>query len=187
MPVAGPAKRRVQRRDVLAALGAGPLLWFCPPLRAETFLSADEARELIFPGGQFVPTEVTLSKDQAARIKSLSGVRVRNLTMQAWRSSQGEWLVVDQVIGKHEFIDIAVGYDAQGRVAGVEVLTYRESYGAEIRHPKWRAQFHGRDHSQRLELDEQIHNISGATLSCQHVTQGVNRLNATWAEVLSKR
>ena len=87
MPVAGPAKRRVQRRDVLAALGAGPLLWFCPPLRAETFLSADEARELIFPGGQFVPTEVTLSKDQAARIKSLSGVRVRNLTMQAWRST----------------------------------------------------------------------------------------------------
>ena len=50
--------------------------------------------------------------------------------------------------------------------------------------PKWRAQFLGKDDSEHLKLDEQIKNISGATLSCRHVTDGINRLTQTWKLVL---
>jgi len=65
-------------------------------------------------------------------------------------------------------------------------LTYRESYGHEIRHPKWRAQFQGKTVAKRLKLDRDIKNISGATLSFSHVTDGVNRLLKTWELVLSQ-
>jgi Na+-translocating ferredoxin:NAD+ oxidoreductase RnfG subunit len=77
-----------------------------------------------------------------------------------------------------------VAITPEGKLKGLEVLTYRETYGHEIRNPAWRAQFHGRDSHQQLELGKQIRNISGATLSCSHVTEGINRLLHTWDLVL---
>jgi Na+-transporting NADH:ubiquinone oxidoreductase subunit NqrC len=68
---------------------------------------------------------------------------------------------------------------------GLEILTYRESYGHEIQNARWRAQFTGKNADTHLKLDRNIKNISGATLSCAHVTDGVNRLLNTWQQVLS--
>jgi len=97
---------------------------------------------------------------------------------------QGDWYIVDNVIGKHENIDIAVAITKDGKVKGVEVLTYRETYGYEVMNKKWLAQFKGKDNMETLKLDKQIKNISGATLSCRHVTDGVNRLTEIWAQIL---
>jgi Na+-transporting NADH:ubiquinone oxidoreductase subunit NqrC len=70
-------------------------------------------------------------------------------------------------------------------VKDVEILDYRETYGDQVRHPEWRAQFVGRRHGAKLKLTDDIKNISGATLSCLHVTDGVKRLLATHALVLA--
>jgi Na+-translocating ferredoxin:NAD+ oxidoreductase RnfG subunit len=43
---------------------------------------------------------------------------------------------------------------------------------------KWRAQFVGKTSKSTLKLDSDIKNISGATLSCRHITDGVKRLLA---------
>ena len=93
-------------------------------------------------------------------------------------------LFIDKVYGKHEFITYAVALDTTGAVRGVEVMDYRESYGDQIRLPKWRAQFTGKRYGQPLKIDKQIKNISGATLSCVHITEGVRRLLATNALAL---
>lgn len=175
------------RRRAIIQIGAAVGALLAGPLRAETFLSAEQAQALIFPGKVFKPFPVRLTTDERKAIERASKVRVRNLDIKARHATDGAWFIVDQVIGKHEFIDIAVGLDSKGAVAGIEILTYRESYGDQVRNPRWRTQFHGKNHRDRLELDAQIKNISGATLSCQHITQGINRLTATWAEVLSKR
>jgi hypothetical protein len=37
-----------------------------------------------------------------------------------------------------------------------------------------------------LRLEEDIQNISGATLSCRHITEGVRRLLALYAAELKK-
>jgi len=57
---------------------------------------------------------------------------------------------------------------------------YRENYGYEVRNPRWRAQFVGHDSKTTLDLGEEIKNISGATMSCRHITEGVNRVLATY-------
>jgi hypothetical protein len=164
------------------AVTGGYLL--CGPVRAETYLSVDEARTLIWPGLQFMPVDVVLTSDQQKAIKRASGVRVRVPRLSAWRATTGDWFLVDQVIGKHEYIDIAIGISQAGAIAGIEILTYRESYGDEVRHPKWRAQFRGRTTAAPLRLDDPIQNISGATLSCSHITDAANRLLQTWQLVL---
>jgi len=63
-------------------------------------------------------------------------------------------------------------------VRQIEVLSYRESHGHEIRLPAWRKQFVGKDASAPLRVGDDIANISGATLSCSHVTEGVRRIVA---------
>ena len=54
-----------------------------------------------------------------------------------------------------------------------------------MRNAKWRAQFAGKDARAPLKLDVDIKNISGATLSSRHITDGVKRLLATHALVLA--
>jgi Na+-translocating ferredoxin:NAD+ oxidoreductase subunit G len=74
-----------------------------------------------------------------------------------------------------------VAISPEGKVLGVEILEYREMYGYEIRSPKWRERFVGKDSNSRLRLNEgDIYNISGATLSCRHVTEGIKRVLATY-------
>ena len=43
-----------------------------------------------------------------------------------------------------------------------------------------RAQFVGKNVSAPLKLSQDIKNISGATLSCRHITDGVKRILATY-------
>ena len=93
--------------------------------------------------------------------------------------------MVDEVVGKHEFIAFALALDAAGAVKGLEILDYRESYGGQVRGAAWRAQFTGKKHGAALKVGQDIQNISGATLSSKHVTDGVRRLLATYALVLA--
>ena len=87
----------------------------------------------------------------------------------------------DAVIGKQEYIGYALALDPVGRVLRVDVLDYRETHGWEIRGERWRAQFTGKSAAAPVALNNDIANISGATLSCRHVTDGVRRLLALHA------
>ena len=129
---------------------------------AVQYLTVPQAQRQAFPSASF--TEV-----QAGRI---------------WRAESGGHLagffIFDRVIGKHLYIDYAVALDSTGRVIRVDILQYRESYGGEVREPGWLAQFVGKTSASPLKVGGDIRNISGATLSSQHVTEGVKRILATY-------
>jgi Na+-translocating ferredoxin:NAD+ oxidoreductase RnfG subunit len=154
-----------------------------PACYAVQYMTAEQARTLMFPdAGEFAPAPLKLSRAQVQAIEEASGVRVRVPEQQVWQArAEGRvlgWFIVDEVYGKHEFITYAVGLNLDGSVRQIEVLDYRETYGYEIRHPAWRHQFVGKRQGDTLKLDADIKNISGATLSCRHITDGVKRLLA---------
>lgn len=151
---------------------------------AVTYLTVEQAQAALCPGVQLQPVSIRLNTAQQQAITRTSGMRVRQPEFTAWRTPQGGWFLVDEVIGKHEFITYALALSARGEVTGVEILDYRETYGGEIQNPKWRAQFTGKTAAAPLKLDADIKNISGATLSCRHITDGVRRLLATHELVL---
>ncbi|MBL4601868.1 MAG: FMN-binding protein [Emcibacteraceae bacterium] len=151
---------------------------------AKIYLTPELAKNIIWGDISMSPFPVTMTKSQMKEIKKQSKVRVRSDKINAWKVDGGGWFILDQVIGKHENIDIAVGIDATGGITGIEILEYRETYGYEVANPKWRKQFTGKNASVRLRLGKEVQNISGATLSCRHITDGINRLTQTWEQVL---
>jgi len=151
---------------------------------ATVYLSIEQAQALMFPGATFQPDTRTLTNEQAKAIEHASGVNVRSRQLKLWRVSTGGWFIVDEVVGKHEFIPFALGLDDSGALKAIEILEYREAYGGQIREPDWRKQFIGKQAGSKLQLNKTVRNISGATLSCKHITDGVNRLLATYEIVL---
>ena len=147
---------------------------------AVTYLDVDQAQKAIFPGKTFTDFPLRLSDAQRKKIEQASRVRLTSRPPQVWRTSGGGWFIVDEVIGKHEFITYAVGLTGDGAVRGIEIMDYRESYGGQVRDPKWRAQFVGKTKTAPLTLDRDIKNISGATLSSRHLTDGVRRVLALY-------
>ena len=127
-----------------------------------------------------------LSDADIAAIEKDSGVKVYPGALRAWKADEG-YFFVDAVIGKHDLINYAVALKPDGNVRQVEILEYREAYGGEVRNARWRAQFVGRHHGDPVQIGKDIQNISGATLSCQHVTDGIRRLLATYAIAIAKR
>jgi Na+-translocating ferredoxin:NAD+ oxidoreductase RnfG subunit len=146
------------------------------------YLTAEQAQKTLFPAAaSWREKSVNLSADQLLALRRQAGVPARSA---AWRLQQAldvkgnvlGTVVVDHVIGKFELITYAVGIDAKGQIAGIEILSYRESHGSEIRLPAWRKQFLGKDSKAALKTGEDIAIISGATMSCSHVTEGVRRI-----------
>ncbi|HEY4970449.1 MAG TPA: FMN-binding protein [Steroidobacteraceae bacterium] len=155
------------------------------PAYAVTYMTVEQAQTLMFEGTVLTRDTRTLSAADIQAIEKDSGVKVANPQLNAWRDANGGWFILDQVIGKHEFINYAVALDSAGSVRQLEVLDYHESYGGEVHLPAWRRQFVGKHHGSPLQLNSDIKNISGATLSCGHLTDGVRRLLATYALVLA--
>jgi len=174
----------VKSRFLLLPLA--PLVAPGGPAYATVYLSVEQAQALIFPGATFQPDARMLTNEQAKAIERASGVNVRSKQLKLWRVSTGGWFIVDEVVGKHEFIPFALALDDTGAVKAIEILEYREAYGGQIREPDWRKQFVGKQPGSKLQLNKSVRNISGATLSCKHITDGVNRLLATYDIVLKQ-
>lgn len=136
------------------------------PAYAYQYSTTGAAQQQAFPGARF-------EEIQPQRVwKALAGGRVAG------------YFFVDHVIGKHLYIDYSVALDADGSVRRVEILTYRESYGFEVANAGWLSQFIGKSSGSALEMNQDIRNISGATLSSRHVTEGVKRILAYYASHL---
>ncbi|MEO6118536.1 MAG: FMN-binding protein [Methylotenera sp.] len=159
---------------------------------ATVYKTIDQVKSSAFPDAtKFIPSDISLSDAQAKAIEKQSGVRVRNKQQKVWLAMSQDkkigWLIIDEVIGKHEFITYSTALNADGSVKLLEVMDYRETHGGQIRDPDWLKQFIGKVFGAKLKLDEDITNISGATLSCKHIADGVKRLLSTYDIVLKNQ
>lgn len=134
------------------------------PSYAIQYLSLAEAQRLAFPAAtDFIPIDRLVWK------------------VQTDNKHSGRY-IVDHVVGKHLYIDYAVALGPDGRIRRVDVLKYRESYGGEVRDRSWLDQFVGKGRSSPLKVGVDIRNISGATLSSHHLTEGIKRIVSRYAK-----
>jgi hypothetical protein len=160
-----------------------------PVVIAADYLSVDAAQKAIFPqANAFQEILLPRTPEQMQALLARAGPQPPHGTLRVWSATRdGELLghvFVDEVIGRQSLITYAVGIDTGGVLRNLEILAYRESHGGEIRNAAWRGQFAHRDALEQLRFGTDIKNISGATLSSEHVTQGVRWLLALWQSAL---
>ncbi len=156
---------------------------------AADYLSIDAAQKAVYPEADaFQELVVTRTAEQQQALLAQAGPQPPHGTIRVWRATQSGILVgyffVDEVIGRQNLITYAVGIDLSGNLRNLEIMAYRESHGGEVRNAAWRDQFNKVGDLNRLRFRTDIKNISGATLSSEHVTQGVRWLLALWQSAL---
>ncbi|HEX4242452.1 MAG TPA: FMN-binding protein [Steroidobacteraceae bacterium] len=157
----------------------------CQPALALVYMSVEQAQQLMFKGQSLTAVPVILTAADVSAIERDSGVKVYPGVLRAWKAEDGGYFFVDAVIGKHELITYAVALGPDGKVGQVEIIEYREAYGGEVRSERWRAQFVGKQHGDAVHVGRDIQNISGATMSSEHLTEGIRRLLSIYAMVLA--
>jgi hypothetical protein len=175
----------LNRRQSLMRVAAGAAALWNARVFSAVYMDIEQAKPLLVPtAASFQPWALPLDTASIAQVANTSGTRVPGgFAPLGWTAfdAQGKrvgFVLADRVVGKFELIDYAAGFGVDAAVTQVEVLAYRESHGAEIRNTAWRKQFAGRKGPSQIRFGDDIRNISGATLSCQHVTEGMQRLAA---------
>jgi hypothetical protein len=156
---------------------------------AADYLSIDAAQKAVYPEADaFQEVVLQQSPVQLQAILVRAGPQPPHGTIRIWNATRNSVLLghvfVDEVIGRQSLITYTLGIDTNGELRNLEIMAYRESHGSEIRSPAWRGQFDHRSNLEQLRFRADIKNISGATLSSEHVTQGVRWLLALWQAAL---
>lgn len=185
--------RRATDLQADAMLGCVALAALAAPTAvvvAADYLSIEAAQKAVFPEGtRFDEVVLRPTPAQLQAILALAGPQPRRGSLRVWEvHKDGQVLghfFVDEVIGREELITYALGIDANAKVRTPEVMAYRESHGGEIRNTGWLKQFARADDLEHMRFRVDIKNIAGATLSSEHVTQGVRYLLALWQTTLA--
>lgn len=148
--------------------------------QAKIFVSSEQAQKILFPNKSLTKNPIIITDDLQDKLRAASSIRYPFQGERIWKTNDGGWLVIDEVIGKHEMVTYAVALSSTGSILGIEILEYVESYGYEVAEPQWRKQFVGKTVHDPIKLNQDIQNIGGATLSCKHITDGVKRVTVLY-------
>ncbi len=167
----------MRRSAALLALFLGTV----PMAAAKVFVTTDEALRLAFPGCEVARRTAYLTPQQIKKAKELSGADVPG-ALVAWHEARcnGQpagtaFFDTHRVRTLPETLLVVV--DPQGRVARLEVISFREPQEYMPR-AAWYAQFQGHELDRELQLTTGIHPVSGATLTARATTSAVRRVLA---------
>ena len=94
-----------------------------------------------------------------------------------WKIEEVGYLVIGQAPSKFHQFEYFILFNNNGDVLYVEVLNYREHYGAEICNKRWLQQFKNITTTSIFEFNSSVDGISGATISVNSLKKDVLKLS----------
>jgi Na+-translocating ferredoxin:NAD+ oxidoreductase RnfG subunit len=149
-------------------------------LPAQVLLTERQAITKVFPRATAIVTD-SLRPDSATRV-ALERALGRALYEPVYPLRRiyepggfvGYTLVTEER-GKYRPITMLIAVDSARRVAGVQILVYREPRGGEVAREYFLRQYRGKSIGDPIRLNRDVINISGATISVQSVSRGVRK------------
>lgn len=150
----------------------------------EVVLTPDQALREIFPevartveDRRVIPasTRERLEHDLGRRIDDDSVIVLR---VYDAHGVLGGYAVQSEEIGKYRPITFMVGVTPTMTVRDVAVLVYRESRGGDVKRRRFLVQYRGKRRRDPIDVNRDIINISGATISVRSMNAGVKRVLA---------
>lgn len=152
-----------------------------PQLNGEVYLSEEQAVRTAIPNAVKVDAELKqLTPEQRTSLERSSSLHFSESPYKFFvgHDSEGKpagYAVIMNEIGKEQFITFIVGVTAEGQVGDVAVMEFRESRGSEVREKRFTRQFRGKKASDAIQVDRDITNYTGATLSAHAMARGVKK------------
>lgn len=173
-----------RRHTIRLALLALVLLGARTARAQEVLLTEPQALREIFPEAAATSVELraiapALRQDLEKRL----GRRIDDDTVRVLRVSDSAgrargYAVVTEEIGKYRPITFMVGVTPELTVRDVAVMVYRESRGGDVKRKRFLTQYRGKRSSDPIDVNRDIINISGATISVRSLNAGVKRVLA---------
>ncbi|MCP4254581.1 MAG: FMN-binding protein [Candidatus Scalindua sp.] len=88
------------------------------------------------------------------------------------------YAIITEEIGKFHPYTFIVSVDLKGKIDKIAILVYRESRGSEIAKKRFLYQFKGKSLKNKIRINRDIINISGATMSVVTMCKGVKKILA---------
>lgn len=145
------------------------ILIACSAQAKDVYLTVPEFLSKGFDGAQPAVKTLWLNKQQKDTAADIIQHPVNALRVRYWQLGERTAWILEE-IGKELPITIGVVIEGE-RIQRVEILTYRESRGGEVRFPAFRQQFVNGKLDDKYRLDSTINGITGATLSVRAVTR----------------
>ena len=155
----------------------------------------EDAEELIFSTyGEDIQVDFKKwNPPQGIKIYSEKKARSRFMFdhVYVWKISESNSLVgvaiLDNVLGKSLPITYLTCFNMDGQLINAHIVKYREDYGYEVGNKRWLNQFIGLDVNSDFIIGKNIDGISGATISVNSVTRGINRSSIIVEYLLTKK
>jgi thiamine biosynthesis lipoprotein ApbE/Na+-translocating ferredoxin:NAD+ oxidoreductase RnfG subunit len=181
----GPSRRSFLAMAAMLLIG---LLLPFKAVGAVIYLTKEEGMRALWPkADRFDLNEIHLDDNQLQKTQALLGESFRKRDYLFYVGRAGEQIVgyalILEVIGKERPITFLIGIRPDGKIAGMEVLIYRESEGSSIRHGRFMRQFHNKGKEDPLQLGDDIQPISGATISSRAATYAARKALALFEVV----
>lgn len=153
-----------------------------PTGEEHVYLTEAEALQEVFPRStRYVRRVITLtSAQQAAAERALRRpLGDREIPVTLCYDAAGRFVgyaVVSEESGKYRPITYIVGVTPRFAVEKVAIMVYRESRGGEVRTPRFLYQYRGKTTRDPIRTNQDIVNISGATISVRAINAGVKKV-----------
>jgi hypothetical protein len=89
---------------------------------AKIYVTAEQVQKILLPNKQLIQAPIIISEDLQEKMRIASSIRHPFRGDRIWKASDGSWLIIDEVIGKHEMITYAVAIAPNGSVIGLGFL-----------------------------------------------------------------
>ncbi len=170
------------RPGLLAAVLLLPILTG-RPAQAQLLMTQEQALQQAFPPGTRIKRHTLfLLDEQVEQIQKRARAPLASKLVTYYSDSSGAAAQLvffeKNTVRTHDEIFMVV-IDRNGQVQRIEMLAFHEPFDY-LPPPRWLALFRGKLLSDKLWPQQEIHNITGATLTARAVTLGVRRILATF-------
>ena len=150
---------------------------------SQVYLTEEQALREVFPHcDEILFNVVPLTKEEKSQLQNKLRRKIyEDFFIVYMGIKSGEvtgYAIITEEIGKFHPYTFVVSVDLKGKIDKIAILVYRESRGAEIGKKRFLYQFKGKSLKNKIRINRDIINISGATMSVVTMCKGVKKILA---------
>ena len=147
----------------------------------QVFLTVEQALKEVFPEcDEVLYDEFPVSADEKSQLQNKLRRKIYEEGFIVYIGMKaGEvvgYAIITEEVGKFHPYTFIVSVTPKGKIDKIAILVYRESRGSEIAKKRFLYQFKGKSLKNRIRINRDIINISGATMSVVTLCKGVKKV-----------